>query len=181
MLMEQLFDRGIMAMVPSKDDPARQVGGFNPEFLSKLPALRSAELEKFRWIVGEWKAENRVSATRANPAYTDLNSATFKLCEKDAWICVVGRDGRERLHITFDPFSKQWMYVLVEGAYGVLRSPGWSGNRIVFTGPMMMIGVDCELRQSWTKTSDDEFAFVNEEKLGDGSWGYVDEWAFRRK
>ena len=93
----------------------------------------------------------------------------------------MGRDGVERRYITFDPFSKQWMYVLLEGAYGILRSAGWSGNRIVFKGPMMMIGVDCQLRQSWTKTSDDEFSFVNEEMLSDGSWGYVDEWVFRRK
>ena len=179
--MEQLFDRGIMTMGPARDDPQRQVGVFNMDIVSGFPAVRHAELEKFRWIAGEWKGENRVPATRSNPAYTDLSSPAYKLCEKDAWVCLVGRDGQERRYITFDPFSKQWMYVLLEGAYGILRSPGWSGNRIVFTGPMMMIGVDCELRQSWTKTSDDEFFFVNEEKLGDGSWGYVDEWAFRRK
>jgi len=32
----------------------------------------------------------------------------------------------ETPNITFDPFSKQWMYVLIDGAYGILRSPeGW--------------------------------------------------------
>ncbi|MBZ5617696.1 MAG: hypothetical protein LAQ69_03005 [Acidobacteriia bacterium] len=73
------------------------------------------------------------------------------------------------------------MYVLTDGAYGILRSPGWTENRIVFEGHMTMIGVECEMRQTWTKVSNDEFGFVNEEKLGDGSWGYVDEWEFRRR
>ena len=181
MLLEQLFERGIMRMGPAKDDAHRQVGVFNSETVATFPTMRLAELQKFRWIAGEWTAINNVPATRANPAYADLSSTTFKLCEKDAWICLVGRDGRERPHITFDPFSRQWMYVLAEGAYGILRSPGWDDNQIVFTGPMMMIGVDCELRQSWTKISDNEFRFVNEEKLSDGSWGYVDEWQFQRK
>ena len=181
MLMEELFDRGIMRMGPSHENSGKQVGVFNPEVVATFPTLRLAELEKFRWIAGEWTAINKVPATRSNPAYSDLCSTRFKLCEKDAWICLVGRDGKERPHITFDPFSKQWMYVLTEGAYGILRSRGWEGNRMVFTGPMMMIGVDCELRQTWTKTSDNEFRFVNEEKLNESSWGYVDEWEFRRK
>jgi hypothetical protein len=60
------------------------------------------------------------------------------------------------------------------GAYGILRSPGWIENHIVFEGHVTMIGVECQMRQTWTKSSDDEFQFVNEERLADGSWGYVD-------
>jgi hypothetical protein len=46
---------------------------------------------------------------------------------------------------------------------------------------MTMIGVDCEWRLTWTKATDDQFSFLNEEQLPDGSWGYVDEWEFRRE
>jgi hypothetical protein len=106
--------------------------------------------------------------------------ATFTLCEKDNWICITGPDGRERPNITFDPFSRQWIYLLYEGAYGLLRSPGWDGNRIVFSGLMTMIGLQCSWRLTWTKVSDDQFGFINEENLPDGPWGYVDEWEFHR-
>lgn len=116
-----------------------------------------------------------------NPAYTDVSNGTYKFCEKSAWICLVDRAGVERRHITFDPFSRQWMFVMLEGAYGILRSGGWIDNRIVFEGHVTLIGVECELRQTWTKASDDEFGFVNEERHADGAWGYVDEWEFRRK
>ena len=42
--MEELFGRGIMKMGPSKEDPNRQTGVFNMEFLMGLPALRRAEM-----------------------------------------------------------------------------------------------------------------------------------------
>ncbi|HME08139.1 MAG TPA: hypothetical protein VKG25_13875, partial [Bryobacteraceae bacterium] len=76
--------------------------------------------------------------------------------------------------------SKQWMYILAQGAFGILRSPGCRGNQIVFEGRMTMIGVDCELRQVWTKISADEYRFVNHDRQPDGSWSYADEWEFRR-
>src|ERR1700682_16566 len=121
MLMEKLFSAGIMKMGPSKTDPNRQVGVFNPDFVAGLPALRAAEMEKFRWLAGEWNHENVVPATRISPAYTDTGTGRFSLCEKSNWICLVAPDGKEIPHITFDPFSKQWIYVLTLGSYGILR------------------------------------------------------------
>jgi hypothetical protein len=179
MLMEELFDRGIMRMGPARDDPSRQVGVFNLEYVSTFPAARLAEMEKFRWIEGIWNADNRVPVTRTNPAYTDRHTFQYQFCEKDAWICSV-RGGVERRHITFDPFSRQWMYVLIEGAYGIMRSPGWDGDHITFEGLVTMIGVECYMRQRWTRTSNDAFQFINEEKLADGSWAFVDDWVCTR-
>jgi len=178
--MEQLFERGIMVMGTGGKDHKEPIGMFNLALVSEFPALRKAELEKMRWLEGSWSSVNRVPATRFNPAYTDVNTGEYKFCDRGHWICLVGKEGSERKHITFDPFSKQWIYLLAEGAYGILRSPGWDGNRLVWTGEMTMIGVNCVLRQSWEKKSDDQFSFINEERLEDGTWGYVDEWEIRR-
>ena len=46
---------------------------------------------------------------------------------------------------------------------------------------MTMIGINTNWRINWTKTNDDQFAFVNEEQNQDGSWAYIDEWLFTRK
>lgn len=182
MLIEELFSRGIMTMGPSRSDPERQVGVFRPEAVSELPSIRAAEIEKFRWIAGEWNYENRVPATRYSPAYNDAGTNRFSLCEKDSWVCMVAPDGRHVRHMTFDPFSRQWIYVLTQGSYGILRSPeGWIGDRIVFTGLMTMIGIDCEWRMTWTRHGHDAFRFVNEERGADGSWEYIDEWRFTRR
>jgi len=182
MLIERLFSAGIMQMVPSPSDPARQVGVFNPVAVAGLPAARAAQMESFRWLVGDWSHENIVPATSVSPTYTDVGGSRFSLGENGSWICIVSPDGRETPHITFDPFSRQWIYVLTRGSYGILRSAqGWIGNRIAFSGLMTMIGINCEWRITWTRNSVDEFSFINEEEAADGSWAYIDEWRFRRK
>jgi hypothetical protein len=181
-LLEQLFSRGIMRMGPCQADPSRQIGVFNPEILRALQALKTSEMEKFRWLAGEWDHENEVPATRLSPAYTDIGSSRFSFNEKDGWISMIGRDGRESPSLTFDPFSKQWIYVLVRGSYGILRSAeGWVEEAISFSGLMTMLGVTCDWRMTWTKDGADEFSFINEERDADGSWVYIDEWRFRRK
>jgi hypothetical protein len=181
-LIEELFLSGVMTMGASKADPDRQVGVFRPEAVAHLPAVRAAEMAKFRWIAGEWNYENVVPATRLSPAYTDVGSTRFSFCEKDAWICAVAADGRENRNITFDPFSRQWIYMLTQGSYGILRSrEGWNADRIVFAGAMTMLGIDCEWRMTWTRENDDAFGFVNERRQVDGGWEYIDEWRFRRK
>lgn len=182
MLIEQLFASGLMQMGPSREDPARKVGVFNPARVAELPALRAAEIKKFEWLACEWDHENLVPATSHSPAYSDIGVSRFTLCEDDGWICIAAPDGRMIPHITFDPFSRQWIYVLIRGSYGILRSPhGWQDSRIVFTGPMIMIGIDCEWRITFTRHNDDHFSFVNEERAPDGKWSYIDEWQFHRR
>ena len=180
MVMEELFRRGIMAMGPSRHDPSSTVGVFNKDFAAQLPAIRRAGMDTLRWMAGEWDTLNTVPATSQNPAYTETGAGSLTLCEKENWICR-GREGSQKPHITFDPFSRQYMYVLTEGAYGILRSPGWEKNWLMFSGHMTMIGVDCEWRTTLTKHSDDRFHYLNEELLSDGQWALIDEWLFTRK
>lgn len=181
MLIEELFARGTMTMGPSRHDPARQVGVFAPGLLEHLAARRAAEMEKFRWIEGSWTYENDVPASPRNPAYVDAGSQTFSLCDRETWVCAPLPDGSNMRQITFDPFSSQWIYALTRGSYGILRSAdGWVGNQIVFTGSMTMIGIHCDWRMIWTRFSDDEFRFVNQERIPGGAWAHIDEWRFRR-
>jgi hypothetical protein len=181
MLIEKLFSSGVMTMGPSRFDPTRQVGVFRPEAISGLPAIRAGEIEKSRWIVGDWDYENRVPASPSNPPYSDIGSTRYAFCDKDSWVCVVAPDNREIRLITFDPFSRQWIYVLTQGSYGMLRSAtGWQDNRLVFSGAMIMIGIECEWRMTWTKESENAFNFVNEERGANGAWEYIDEWRFTR-
>lgn len=182
MLMEELFSSGVMTMGPSRSDPTRQVGVFTPEILASLPGIRAAEMGKIRWMEGEWAHENHVPATRASPAYTDAGVSRFKLSDKADWLCMVGPDGKETPNVTFDPFSKQWIYLLMRGAYGMLRSAqGWQDNRLVFSGEMTMLGPPRGWRLTLTRESDDAFSFLNEEPEPDGSWAYIDRWHFTRR
>jgi hypothetical protein len=133
------------------------------------------------WLAGAWNGENKVPATKHNPAYVDRTTYTYQVCENGSWICLVDARGRERPHITYDPFSNKWIYVLAEGAFGILRSSGWNAATLEFAGPMLMLGAEREVRQVWTKLNDDEFRFVNEERASNGEWVLTDEWIMRRK
>ncbi len=95
---------------------------------------------------------------------------------------MVSPDGNSLPCLTYDLLSLQWIYVLTRGSYRMLRSKqGWIGNQISFQGLMTMIGIVCDWRMTWTKAGDDKFGFINEEKLRDGPWSFIDEWRFRRK
>ena len=43
-----------------------------------------------------------------------------------------------------------------------------------------MLGVDCELRQTLTRKSENDFHILNEERLPDSTWSIVDELMFTR-
>ncbi|MBV8572686.1 MAG: hypothetical protein JO319_18855 [Acidobacteriaceae bacterium] len=138
-------------------------------------------MEKFRWLAGEWHYENHVPASKRNPAYTDEGISRFSMSEDDSWICSVAPNGHETPQITFDPFSEQWIFVLIRGSYGMLRSrDGWKGEQLIFSGLMTMIGIDTEWRMTWTKSGNNRFSFINEERLADGSWAFIDDWTLKR-
>ena len=107
-------------------------------------------MEEFKWLVGEWSAENRVQATPATPAYTDTYLYTYQLCEGDTRISITGPGGNLWPYLTFDPFTGRWMMTFVDGLYDVLQSRGWQDNLVVFAGHLTMLGIDCELRQTMT-------------------------------
>ena len=46
---------------------------------------------------------------------------------------------------------------------------------------MTMIGINREWRMMWTRENDARFSFTNEERNGNDSWAYIDEWHFTRK
>ena len=181
MLMEQLFSRGIMQMGPSRVDPQRQAGVFNPTFVGRPAALRAAEMEKFRWMAGEWDYENKVPATRVSPAYTDSGSARFSFNEKTNWISMVAPDGQETPNITLDPFEQAMDLPADQGFLRNFAVPGMENDTIAFTGMMTMIGINTDWRLTLTREGNDAFSFVNEERRDDGSWAYFDEWRFVRR
>ena len=96
-------------------------------------------------------------------------------------MCVVSGEGRQYPQITFDPLSKQWIYLLTRGSYGLLRSPGgWQRDSIAFSGLMTMLGIELEWKMTWIKESRDRFRFINEEREGNEGWKFIDEWRYRR-
>lgn len=55
------------------------------------------------------------------------------------------------------------------GAYGIVRSPGWEGSRLVLTGEAHSQGGPTEVRETITRIGPDRFDAVWE-ALQDGAW-----------
>jgi hypothetical protein len=176
LIFEQLVSRGFMVL-----DADRKVLTFNREVVGEFPSIGKQKIQEAGWLLGTWVFENRVRATPTTPAYSDTFIYRYQLCDDQTRICILGPGGKLRPHLTFDPFSHRWMMTFTDALYGVLQSEGWRGNTIVFTGPLTMLGVDCQLRQTITGKNDDEFHILNEEKLPDGGWQVTDEFNCRRK
>ena len=176
LIFEQFVSRGLMSF-----DPTRKVLAFNLPVIAGFPAIRQQRIEEFKWLVGEWAFENHVRATPTTPAYTDTYVYSYELADGGNRYTVSGHGAKARPYLTFDPFSNRWMMTFTEGLFGVLQSDGGQGDLIVFTGPLTMLGVDCELRQTITKKSADKFHILNEEKLPDGTWRETDEFNCRRE
>jgi hypothetical protein len=175
-IFEQLVGRGLMVF-----DPNRKVLTFNLAVLAKFPAIRQQRIDEFKWLIGDWAFENHVRATPTTPAYIDTYYYTYELTDDGSRYTVSGHGAKARPYLTFDPFSSRWMMTFTEGLFGVLQSNGWNADSIVFTGLLTMLGIDCELRQTLTRKSPDEFHILNEEKLPDGTWRETDEFFCRRK
>lgn len=175
LIFEELVSRGFMV-----HDPKCNVLTFNLDVVSKFPSIRKAKMESYRWLIGQWSCENRVRATPTTPSYSDTYVYTYEWADNETRITVTGPSGKARPLLTFDPFSNRFMTTFIDGLYGVLQSDGWQGDRIVFVGKLTMLGVDCELRQTLTKKSEDEAHILNEEELPDGNWQVTDEFFCRR-
>ena len=176
-----MFASGVVQMGASRIDPERLVATFDPRAIATLVAARNEELQTFLWLVGEWDFENHVPSGLQNPPYVDIGRVTYVRSDDSAWICTALPNGKTVPLLTFDAWSRQWIYVLTNGAFGLLRSAGWVDHRIEFTGIMTIVGVTCEWRMTWSRQGDDLFTFVNEEKTTDGDWAYIDEWRHVRR
>jgi hypothetical protein len=87
LIFEQLVGRRFRCSTHAQGAYLQSRGG------GKFPAIRKAKMAEFKWLAGEWTAENRVQATPTTPAYTDTYLYTYQLCEGDTRISITGLGG----------------------------------------------------------------------------------------
>jgi hypothetical protein len=175
-MFEHLFNSGVM-----KIDPGRKVGVFNLEVISKFPALRKAEMEKIRWMEGDWNAENSVRATRVSPAYVDTYPYTYRFCEDGATLCIV-RGGKEVPNITYDAFSRKWLLLMPgRGAFGMLTSAGLVRRLDRVHRSYSHAGLRVRPAHDAHPPHRSRILHVESRAQPDGTWTLVDDWVFRKR
>jgi hypothetical protein len=147
---------------------AQQKAPAAPPPMPKPPAEMSVE----RWFVGSWTCEGKQAAGPWGPEQKTANKLDFKMEMMDFWLEFRGEattgpmKGHEMLEgfATYDPAQKK--HVRIDfGMMGMIThssSPGWEGDKLVFTGDTAMGGKKMAFKHTMTKKGDAEFSGVVE-------------------
>ena len=145
----------------------------DPRVLS-IVAHPIAELSRFAWIAGTWRAHNVMELPGGRSRDLGLNTYVFAQTMKGRWI--FGADGKaqDELYLTFDPFSKRYVLLRLEGnpSYGLwVSDTGWQGNKIVFVSAAAFAnGRGYRRRLTIIRKDASTFAIYDEEQLANGAW-----------
>src|SRR2546430_1948973 len=72
---------------------------------------------------------------------------------------------------TWDPMAKKWArWDFLPGSWSHLSSPGWEGDKMVFSGDTYWMGKKMGFRHTMTKNGDNELLGVFEMQGPDGKW-----------
>jgi hypothetical protein len=158
---------------PAGQQPTIPQSQTDPRILSII-AHPIAELSRFAWIAGTWRAHNVMELPGGRSRDLGLNTYVFAQTMKGRWI--FGADGKaqDELYLTFDPFAKRYVLLRLEGnpSYGLwLSDGGWQGNKIVFLSAAAYAnGREYRRRLTIIRKDASTFAIYNEEQLPNGVW-----------
>jgi len=143
------------------------------------PAKPDARLDDMKWIEGNWKCDGKMPAGAMGP---DSKEMAYKSTMKvkrglgGFWYVgeyevkktkdfpgmqasfTLGHDGKKYLSMGHDSM----------GGYGSSVATAWEGDKLVYTGEGMMMGMKTKSRDTVTKKGDKEMSYKSEADMGKG-------------
>jgi len=132
------------------------------------------ELAQIGWLTGTWSAHSVDQLGDGSSRVGRTTTYVFGLTMKGRWLFGADGRGRDYLYMTFDPFSRKWVLLRIQGnpSYGLWTSEnGWRGNRIEFTSSYSFAN-GRQYRRRLTIIHKDvrTCGIYDEEQLPNGSW-----------
>lgn len=160
------LDQRIMAKLQA--DPALAAGIGRP----------AAQMAKLAPFVGSWE----VKTARADQG---LGTSTITPAFNGIWLEIRGAfpGGIQYVgFLGFNPGIGKWQSISIDnfGNANILQADDWDGDRLVFEGDVMALGVAAHVRQVMTKVNNDEFRIASEERV-DGVWQPMYQHHYRRE
>jgi hypothetical protein len=132
-----------------------------------------------KYFLGSWNCDGKMAAGPWGPEMKATSTLGFKLTMNDFYMSIDGDQkiaGPQPMSMSFhgmngwDPMSKKLMRNDYDstGGYVALSSPGWEGDKIVFSGEGMMMGKKMKMRHTMAKKGDAEFVSTFETIGADG-------------
>jgi hypothetical protein len=155
----------------------------DPELIGLL-GKPAPEMAQVNWLVGMWSVESFVESVPDQPA--ERGTSLVAPLYDGVWLQI--RDDypggtQDFGYLGYSTLAKQWTSVSIDslGNANVATSKGWEGDRLVFEGDFLILGVKARLRQTLTRIGPDEYRVDNEELLPGGKWKHLDRYRYTRR
>jgi hypothetical protein len=129
----------------------------------------TGKIPELDYFVGHWHAE------ATNPASGETFTLDYRVAPALQGRWYIGTGSAPALGLDIhdlwgkDPVTGEIVRAIFDSAQtmGTVRSPGWSGDVLVLEGDAAATGGTVRVRETITRTSEDEFHAVWEAKTGD--------------
>jgi hypothetical protein len=136
----------------------------------------AAELSTEKWFVGKWTCEGTQHASPMGPEHKYTAGNDFKMDLGGYWLSyAIDYVKPQKMMFlkgvaTWDPGQKKHVRVdyMVGGSWAQMTTPGWEGDKLVFTGETVMGGKKMSMRHTITKSGDAQFSGLYEVGGPDG-------------
>jgi hypothetical protein len=137
----------------------------------------AAELDQLKMFEGTWRCDGKQPAGPMGPEQTYKSSFKGKKDVDSFWLAFEYAQKKSKVHtmpitakgfLGYDPTAKKYVTMGVDNMGGSISesSPGWEGDKLVFSGDGQMGGQKISFRETYTKKSDKEMTWSGEMKMG---------------
>jgi uncharacterized protein DUF1579 len=136
------------------------------------------EIAKLKFFDGSWSCSGEGVMEPGGPAVKMTSSVKSHSDLGGFWQSGMVKGGptgappfEGMFHMTWDPAAKQYLMLWVDsmGGWSQMRSSGWEGDKIVFTGDTQMGTMKMRARDTFTRRGASAMTHLGEGEVG-GKW-----------
>ena len=137
----------------------------------------AAELDQLKLFEGSWRCEGKQPAGPFGPEQDYKSSLKGKKDIDNFWISIEYDQKKSKAHpmpikargfLGYDPAAKKYVSIGADNTGGWISesSPGWEGDKLVFSGDGSMGGQKVSFRETYVKKNEKEMTWSGEMKMG---------------
>jgi len=137
----------------------------------------AAELDQLKVFEGSWRCDGKQPAGPFGPEQEYKSTFKGKKDIDKFWIAIEYDQKKSKSHpmpikargfLGYDPAAKKYVTIGADNTGGWISesSPGWEGDKLVFSGDGSMGGQKVSFRETYMKKGDKELTWTGEMKMG---------------
>lgn len=152
--------------------------------LAKQLGKPAGEMASVAWMLGTWDIATTVDADPSRRS--ERGKSVVSPALGGVWLEIrdtYPQGNQDISYLTFNPATKNWTSTTMDGIGNAVTSTArrWDGNKLVFTGDVVVVGEKAVLRQTVTRLGDRVYTVTNEERMPDGRWRLLDTYRYSKR